>query len=96
MERLTALLVIPLTVTETGPLVAPFGTGTTMLDALQIDGDAATPLMLTTLSFCTGPKLDPKIETCAPTAELVGVMLVIIGGLTMKLTEFDVAPACNI
>lgn len=45
----TALLGTPPTVTMTLPLVAPLGTGTTMLVALQLVGVAATPLNETVL-----------------------------------------------
>jgi hypothetical protein len=45
----TALLEIPPTVTITPPVVAPEGTGTTMLVALQLVGVAAVPLNFTVL-----------------------------------------------
>jgi hypothetical protein len=41
--KATPLLATPLTVTTTSPLVAPVGTGTTMLVALQLVGVAAVP-----------------------------------------------------
>src|SRR5205085_119599 len=41
------LLDWPATVTTTDPLVAPLGTGTTMLVALQLVGDAVVPLNVT-------------------------------------------------
>ena len=44
-----ALLVPPNTVTVTFPVVAPLGTGTTMLVELQLVGVAAVPLKLTVL-----------------------------------------------
>ena len=40
----TPLLTVPPTVTVTGPVVAPFGMGTTMLPPLQLVGVAAVPL----------------------------------------------------
>jgi hypothetical protein len=43
------LLAKPPTVTTTFPVAAPTGTGTTMLVALQLVGDADTPLNLTVL-----------------------------------------------
>jgi hypothetical protein len=46
----TGLLATPPTVTTTVPLVAPLGTGTTMLVALQLVGVAATPLNETVLA----------------------------------------------
>ena len=45
----TPLLATPPTVATTLPLVAPVGTGTTMLDALQFVGVAALPLKVTVL-----------------------------------------------
>lgn len=39
----------PLTVTSTGPVVAPVGTGATILVALQLDGVEVTPLKVTVL-----------------------------------------------
>ena len=47
--KLTALLPRPVTVTSTLPVVAPLGTGATMLVALQLVGVAAVPLKLTVL-----------------------------------------------
>jgi hypothetical protein len=47
--KLTPLLATPPTVTTTLPLVAPFGTGTTMLVALQLVGVPAVPLNVTLL-----------------------------------------------
>ena len=47
--KLTPLLANPPTVTTTFPLVAPVGTGATMLVALQLVGVAATPLNFTVL-----------------------------------------------
>ena len=45
----TPLLLTPPTVTTTFPVVAPFGTGATMLVVLQLAGVAAVPLKLTVL-----------------------------------------------
>lgn len=47
--KVTPLLATPLTVTTTFPLVAPLGTGTAMLVALQLVGVAAVPLNVTVL-----------------------------------------------
>jgi len=47
--KLTPLLATPPTVTTTFPVVAPAGTGVTMLVALQLVGVAAVPLNLTVL-----------------------------------------------
>jgi len=48
-EKFTALLVMPVTVTLTAPVVAPVGTGTTMLVGLQLVAEAAVPLKVTVL-----------------------------------------------
>jgi hypothetical protein len=47
--KLTPPLVTPLTVTITFPVVAPAGTGATMLVALQLAGAALVPLKVTVL-----------------------------------------------
>jgi hypothetical protein len=47
--KFTPPLATPPTVTATFPVVAPEGTGTTMLVAPQLVGDAAVPLNLTVL-----------------------------------------------
>jgi hypothetical protein len=47
--KLKPLLCTPLTVTTTLPVVAPLGTGATMLVALQLAGMALVPLKLTVL-----------------------------------------------
>jgi len=47
--KFTPLLAMPATVTTTLPVVAPAGTGTTMLVALQLVGNAKTPLNATVL-----------------------------------------------
>lgn len=47
--KTTPLLIWPLTVTVTLPVVAPAGTGAAMLVALQEEGEALVPLKLTAL-----------------------------------------------
>ena len=85
--KLTPLLSTPLACTTTFPVVAPDGTGATMLVALQLVGVVAVPLNLTVLLPWVEPKLDPVIVTDAPTAPDVGERLVILGaGTTVKLT----------
>src|SRR2546423_9435267 len=64
--KVTLLLAIPLTVTTTGPVLAPAGTGTPMLLLLQLVGVATTPLKVTVLRFCIVPKLDPLIVIGVP------------------------------
>lgn len=70
--KLTPLLATPETVTTTLPVVAPVGTGATMLVALQLVGVAVVPLNVTVLLLCVDPKLVPVIVTNVPTAPEVG------------------------
>jgi hypothetical protein len=75
----------PLTVTTILPLVAPFGTGTTMLPELQEVGVAFVPLNVTVLDPCVDPKLVPVIVTDVPaTAEFVDRPVMF--GVTVKFT----------
>ncbi len=57
------LLATPLTVTTTLPVVAPEGTGTTILVALQLVGVPAVPLKVTVLVPCDPPKFVPVTVT---------------------------------
>jgi len=75
----SVLLATLLTVTLTGPVVAPVGTGTTMEFALQLVGVAAVPLNLTVLVPRVAPKFDPAIVTDAPIAPDVGERLEMAG-----------------
>ena len=75
------MLARPPTVTTTVPVVAPAGTGTTMLVADQLVGVAAVPLNLTVLVPCVAPKLVPAIVTAVPTGPLVGDRLVSVGAI---------------
>ncbi len=91
--KFTALLARPPTVTTTFPLVAPAGTGTVMLVALQLVGVAAVPLNVTVLVPCDAPKFAPPIVTDVPTVPELGVKLVMLGGTrTVKLTPLLDAP----
>ena len=65
--KATPLLATPPTVTTTLPVVAPLGTGTVMLVALQLVGVPAVPLNFTVLVACVAPKLVPVIVTEVPT-----------------------------
>src|SRR5437870_11937104 len=73
------LLATPLTVTTTLPVVAPAGTGATMLVADQLVGVAVVPLNFTVLVPCVAPKLVPVIVMDTPTAPLVGASDVMVG-----------------
>src|SRR5579864_4924046 len=92
--KLTPLLATPPTVTTTFPVVAPLGTGATMLVALQLVGVAAVPLNLTVLAPCVEPKFAPVIVTEVPTAPELGERLVMLGVelLTVKLTPLLATP----
>src|SRR5207253_7643660 len=78
--KLTPLLATPPTVTTTFPVVAPVGTGTTMLVALQLVGVAAVPLNFTVLVPCVAPKFAPVIVTDVPRTPDVGLRLVMLAG----------------
>src|SRR5215469_12120912 len=91
--KLTPLLATPPTVTTTLPVVAPAGTGTAMLVALQLVGVAVTPLNVTVLVPCVDPKFMPVIVTAVPTTPEVGLRLVMLGGrVTVKFTPLLGAP----
>jgi len=78
---------------DTLPVVAPAGTGTTMLVALQLEGVAAVPLNLTVLLPCVAPKFVPATVTAAPTAPEVGETLAILGAeTTVKLDPLLATP----
>ncbi len=89
------LLATPATVTTTFPVVAPAGTGTTMLVALQLAGAPAVPLKVTVLVPRVAPKFAPLIVTDVPTAPDVGFRLVMLGGggVTVKFIPLLATPA---
>jgi len=75
------LLATPNTVTTTLPVVAPAGTNTVMLVALQALAAAAVfPLKVTVLDPCAVPKLVPVMVIDAPTAPAFWLRLVMVGG----------------
>jgi hypothetical protein len=92
--KFTPLLATPPTVTTTFPVVAPAGTGVTMLVALQLVGVAAIPLNLTVLVPCVAPKFVPVTVIEAPSTPDVGLRLVMLGGgtVTAKLTPMLATP----
>jgi hypothetical protein len=77
------LLETPPTVTTTRPVVAE-GAATVMLELLQAEGTAETPLKLTVLAPWAAPKPEPEIVTEVPTEPDVGLRLV-MPGPTVKL-----------
>src|SRR5437763_1381463 len=74
--KFAPLLAIPPTVTTTLPVVAPLGTDTTMLVALQLAVVAEVPLKVTVPVV---PKLVPVMVTAVPTGPEVGFRLVMAG-----------------
>jgi len=62
------LLARPPTVTTTLPVVAPVGTGTTMLVADQVVGVEVVPLNVTVLVPFVAPKFAPEIVTTSRSA----------------------------
>lgn len=87
------LLLSPFTVTTTNPDVAPTGTETAMLVALQLVGVAGTPLKAIVLDPCVAPKLEPLTVIAVPTAPEAGDSPVMIGlGITVKLTPLLPTP----
>jgi hypothetical protein len=95
--KVTPLLVVPPDTIVTGPVVVPAGTGTTMLESLQLMGVAAVPLKFTTLVPCGIPNPEPAIVTTELTVPEVGVSEEMLGGgMTVKLTEFEVPPCVTI
>jgi hypothetical protein len=92
--KLTPLLATPPTVTTTFPVVAPVGTSTTILVAVQLVGAAAIPLNVTVLVPCVAPKFTPVIVTVAPTNPDVGFRPVMLGPgeITVKLTPLLATP----
>src|SRR4029077_2033893 len=74
------LLATPPTATKTLPVIAPLGTGATMLVGVQLVGTAVTPLNITVLAPCDKPKFVPVIVTDVPTSPRGGLRLATVGG----------------
>ena len=92
--KLEPLLACPPTVTTTFPVVAPAGTGATMLVALQLVGVATVPLKVIVLAPCVAPKFIPVTVTEVPTAPELGLRLVMLGVVvvTVKLEPLLACP----
>lgn len=101
--KFTPLLATAFTATTTLPVVAPVGTGTTMLVGPQLLGVEVVPLNFTVLVPCVDPKFIPVIVTDAPTAPELIERVVMLGVsvnvtplldrlLTVTTTEPVVAP----
>ena len=89
--KLTPLLDSAPTVTTTVPVVAPLGTVTLMLVALQAEAVAVVPLNATVLAPCVAPKLRPVMVTAVPAAPEVRLRLV-MKGATVKATPLLAPP----
>jgi hypothetical protein len=84
--KLVPVLETPETVTTTFPVVAPEGTGATILESVQLVGVAEVPLNLTVLVPWVFPKFVPVIVIESPTIPEFGEMFVIAGVVrTVKL-----------
>jgi hypothetical protein len=91
--KLSPLLFTPLAKTTMFPVVAPVGTGTLILVAVQLVGVPAVPLNLTVLLPWVDPKFVPVTVTGAPTAPEVGERLVMLGAeTTVKLLPLLAVP----
>lgn len=91
--KLMPLLATPDADTTTFPVVAPMGTGATMLVALQLVGAASVQLKLTVPLPCVAPKFVPVTVTEVPTTPEVSDRLLMVGaGTTVKLTPLLVIP----
>jgi hypothetical protein len=91
--KFVPLLFKPLANTTTLPVVAPPGTVTVMLVALQLVTLAVVPLKLAVPDPCVDPKFVPVIVTAAPTAPVVIDRLVMLGaGTTVKLSPLLFTP----
>ena len=86
--KVTPLLAIPFTETTTLPVVAPVGTGTLILVAVQVVGVAVFPLKVT---VPVEAKFVPLIVTDVPVAPEVGDKPVIFG-VKVKLAPLLACP----
>jgi len=88
--NVTPLLERPLTVTTTLPVVAPVGTGATMLVAVQVFTVAVVLLNTTLLEPCVDPKFVPVIVTNVPTGPLAGLSFVMLGACLLDCASIVV------
>jgi hypothetical protein len=88
----TPLLAKPLTVTTTFPVVAPLGTATVMLVALQLEAPPAlVPLKVTVLLPWLAPKLLPAMTMAVPTGPEASDSFEMLGS-TVKITPLLATP----
>jgi len=85
--KLEPLLATPLAFTTTFPVVAPLGTVTPMLVALQLLTVAVVPLNVPEPLPSLAPKFAPVMVTAAPTAPVVIDRLVMLGAATTVKLE---------
>jgi hypothetical protein len=85
------LVAAPPAMTTTNPVVAPEGTGATMLVVLQLVGEAGVPLKVTVLVPWAGPNPSPVIVTDVPTGPEVGLKFEMLG-ITVKGVPLLAAP----
>ena len=92
--KFTPLLATPLTVTTTGPVVAPLGTNVVIFVEVQLNAADATPLNETSGAPWGERKLVPVIVTELVTRPEVGFRPVMPGGgaVTMKFTPLLLNP----
>jgi hypothetical protein len=83
--KVRPLLLVPLTVTTTGPVVAPVGTVAMISVGFQVVVAAVIPLNVTVPGV--EPKFDPMMLTDIPVGPEGGDSLVMVGvdGVTVKL-----------
>jgi len=79
--------------TVTGPVEAPFGTGTTILLLVQLVGIAETPLNWTVPPDGFVPKLEPVMVTDVPGGPELGKMLLILGETVKRTALLAFPPA---
>jgi hypothetical protein len=77
--KFAPLLALPETVTTRLPVVAPAGTGTTILVLLQLSGTAGVPLKVTVLAPWLVPKFAPVMVTWVPVLPEDGERLAMLG-----------------
>jgi hypothetical protein len=82
-------------VTTTFPVVAPLGTGSTTLVALQLVGVPAVPLNVTVLVPRFAPKFVPAIVTAVPTDPEPGLTLLMLCAGTLRAKSTDTIRSAN-
>lgn len=95
--KVTPLLPCPATVTTTEPVVVPAGTGTMIDPGPQLKGVAAIPLKVIVLLPWGDPNPEPLTVTVVLIGPELGERVVMLGGgMTVKLAEVDCAPTFTV